>query len=59
MKRLYNDFTTKDKSDLLELYFYRQVQINDLVDIFHASSFIISKIISEEIQKRQEKKEDE
>lgn len=59
MKRKYNDFTTKDKDDLLELYFYRQVQINDLVDIFHSSSFIISKIISEEIQKRQEKKEDE
>lgn len=59
MRRKYKEISDEEKEDLLVLYYFKQIQLNDLADIFNTKYHIVSRIISEDIIRRQAENERE
>lgn len=57
MRRSYKEISPKEKEDLLELYYFKQIQLKELAEIFNISYAGVLSLISEDISRRQKEKE--
>lgn len=58
MKKI-NDISEEKKADLLKLFYFENVQLKELSALFNYSCYQVSKLISNDILKRQSKPDDE